>query len=118
MYNVVATLSLCYYGNAYTCSTPAYSTHHPVITAVEYETENATAFIEWIPEHRTSYSVSVEPQVNVTSLLSNAQLTVPYNTHLNVSIMATLCEQYTTTTFVEIHYGESLNSTIIPAHIL
>ena len=84
----------------------AYSNRPKVNTSVEYGTDgNATVYIEWIPETHTSYKVSVEPQVSVTFRLSNAQLTVPYNTHFNVSIMATLCKQYTTTTIIGIHYG-------------
>ena len=88
----------------------AYTTNHPeVIISVDYGTNNATVFLEWIPKSHTYYNVSAEPQleVNVTSLLSNAQLTVQYNTHYNVSIMATLCGQYTSATTIEIHYGES-----------
>ena len=80
----------------------AYSNHPKVNTSVEYGTDNVTVFIKWIPENHTSYNISVEPQ---TSLLSNAQLTVPYNTQFNMSIMVTLCEQYTTTTIIGIHYG-------------
>ena len=53
-----------------------------------------------------AYIVSVEPPYVLASSMSNAQLTVPYNTHLNVNIMARLCGQYTTTTIIELDYGE------------
>ena len=77
---------------------------------MEYETDNNTVTLEWVPNAHTSYTVNVEPPYTITSSLSNAQLTMPYNTHLSVSIMARLCGQYTTITIIKLHYGElSLN---------
>ena len=84
----------------------AFTNHQEVISSVEYGTENATVFLEWTPEHHTSYNVCVESQVCVTSALSNANVTVPYNSHLNITIVATLCGQYSTTTILGIHYSE------------
>ena len=89
----------------------AYSNNHPeVITSVEYGTENATVYLELTPESRNivSYTVSAEPQVveTLNSSLSSVQLTVPYNTLHNVSIMVS-CGKYTTTTIIELHYGKS-----------
>ena len=81
-----------------------------MITSVEYGTENATVYLELTPESHniTSYTVSAEPQVVETSnsSLLRVQLTVPYNTLHNVSIVATSCGQYTTTTVIELHYGK------------
>ena len=83
-----------------------------MIISVEYGTENATVHLELTPESHnniTSYTVSAEPQVVVTlnSSLSSVQLTVQYNTLHNVSIVATSCGQYATTTIIKLHYGKS-----------
>ena len=77
-----------------------------VITSTEYGSDNATVFLGWAPESQTLFNISSKPQVGVTLSLLSAQLTVPYNTHHNVSIVATSCQQYTTTTIIELHYGK------------
>ena len=84
----------------------AATTHLRVITWVEYGTDNYKVSLEWVPNTLTSYNVSVEPPyiLTITSSLSNAKLRVSYNTHLNVSITARWCGQYTSTTII--HYGE------------
>ena len=88
-----------------------------MITSVEYGTDNATVYLELTPENHNniiSYTVSAEPQIVVTlnSSLLSVQLAVPYNT-LHVSIVATSCGQYATTTIIKLHYGKSSFDTLI-----
>ena len=91
-----------------------------VITSVEYGTENATVYLELTPESHnsiTSYTVSAEPRDQVVETLNSSplsvQLTVQYNTLHNVSIVATSCGQYATTTIIKLHYGKSSFDTLI-----
>ena len=59
------------------------------------------------------YNISIEPIINSDSIHNNiimvsntrANLTVPYNTPYNVSIVADLCGSQAITQ-VKIHYGE------------
>ena len=77
-----------------------------VITSVKYEIEDITVTLEWVPSTNTSYTISVETPYILESSLSSAQLIgLPYNTHVNVSIMARWCGIYTATTIIELHYG-------------
>ena len=78
------------------------------ITSVQYGIENITVTLEWVPSTNTSYTISVEAPYILESYLSSARLIIiglPYNTHLNVSIMARWCGRYTATTIIELHYG-------------
>ena len=78
-----------------------------VITSVQYGIENITVTLEWVPSTNISYTVSVETPYILESSLSSARLTgLPYNTQLNVSIMARWCGIYTATTIIELHYGK------------
>ena len=77
-----------------------------VITSVKYGTENITVTLEWVPSTNTSYIVSVETPYILESSVSSTRLRLPYNTHLNVSIMSRWCGIYTTTTIIQLHYGE------------
>ena len=80
-----------------------------VIISVKYGTENITVTLEWVPSTNTSYIVSVETPYILESSLSSARLIgLPYNTHLNVSIMARWCGIYTATTVIQLHYGINL----------
>ena len=90
-----------------------------VITSVKYGTEDITATLEWVPSTNTSlntsYTVSVEnetPYILEYSLSSAQIIGLPYNTHLNVSIMARWCGMYTATTIIELHYGKLLLITV------
>ena len=81
--------------------------HLKVITSVKYRTENIIVILEWVPITNTSYTVSVETPYILESSLSSARLIgLPYNTRLNVSIMARWCGMYTATTIIELHYGK------------
>ena len=66
--------------------------------------DNAIVFFKWTPNICVSYRVSAEPEVVLTSSLAVAQLTIPYNTYVNVSIVATSYRQYTEVV-TGLHYG-------------
>ena len=72
-----------------------------VITSVQYGIENITVTLEWVPSTHISYNVSVEAPYILEYSLSSARLIgLPYNTHLNVNIMARWCRTYITTTII------------------
>ena len=75
----------------------------------EYGTDTVTLFLKWMLTNHSAYIINTtEPKIVVTSSRSGAQLRVPYNTHLNISIMATFCGQHTTNTNIGLSYGESI----------
>lgn len=67
--------------------------------------------MDWTQESNVTYNVSIFPQKSkaVERLgSSSVQLTLLYNTHYNVSIVAMLTRCEKTTTFIPLHYGEIL----------
>ena len=79
-----------------------------------FGTNGVTATLEWTQENDVNYDVNIFPQVSSTVKVlrsSSLQLTLLYNTHYNVSIVAIRCEE--TTTFIPIYYGEILILKII-----
>ena len=85
---------------------------------MEYEAYYLTVHLEWMAEKGVDYSVNIEaaePMAvieNVTKAVtaSNAHMqltaTLPYNTHYNVSIEATLCGQTNISDVIGIYYRE------------
>ena len=61
----------------------------------------------WTLKNGVSYSVSVDPEVEVINYSgkSSAQLILSYNTNYNVSVVASLCGK-SSTTFTVINYGK------------
>ena len=75
--------------------------------------ERVSVSLQWTQEiHQglfVSYSISVLPVVGVMiAVMSNtrANLSVPYNTLYNVSIVAGVCGQRNSTTYIELNYGK------------
>ena len=94
--------------------TIADSPNRPSVTTsvIEYGIYNVTIQLEWIPQKGVTYRISAETEITVTNItvsLSLVQLVVPYNTHYNVSIVATSCERNSTNTAIEFYYGEFLS---------
>ena len=65
-----------------------------------------TATLEWTQENDVIYNVSVFPLETTETLEGSAslQLTLRYNTHYNVSVVATRCGK--STTLIPLHYGK------------
>ena len=83
------------------------------MSIIENKADNVTILFEWTPEIGVIYNVSAkasEPIVVTINFITTASvnLTVPYNTHINVSIVATSCGQNNTVTVIELNYGELL----------
>ena len=73
---------------------------------VNYYETNVTLKLRWTPVRDVSYNVTVEPQTAaiVTFIGSTAvKLTLYYNIRYRLNIVATLCNQSSTTTVVD-HY--------------
>ena len=81
---------------------------------VQFGTDNATVTLELAANRSNqetagvSYNISVVPRVDLMFINSTVvQLRVIYNVEYNISIMRTLCGQYTITTPLKLSYGES-----------
>ena len=86
------------------------------ILIIEREADNITILLEWTPENGVIYNVSAdaaEPKIEIITMRhSSARLTVSYNIHYNVSIIASTCGLNSTVTIVKLHYGELKSCTI------
>ena len=73
----------------------------------EFRADNTIVTIEFTGESMVTYdSVSTVPQVDVAVTESTSiRITVPYNIHLNVSIVASLCGQNSTSEY-SLYYGK------------
>ena len=91
---------------------------NPLLIVIEEEfgMDNVVIGLHWDQQNHknlfATYNISILPTINAnitTSILmvsnTRANLTVPYNTPYNVSIVADLCGSQATTQ-VKIHYGE------------
>ena len=77
---------------------------------------SVTATLEWTQENDVTYNVSIFPLVTVeTSEGSSVQLTLLYNIHYNVSIVATRCGK--STTIITLHYGKILTIDLKFVHL-
>ena len=76
-----------------------------------FDTNSVIVTLEWTQQNDVTYNVIIFPQISIASVEmlggSSIQLTLLYNTHFNVSIIATRCE--TTATIFPLHYGEIFN---------
>ena len=90
-----------------------YYAGYPNYPEIRWKTEtfnknNATIILEWIQEIGVSYNVDVNPNPQESKLNGNtSQLTVLYNTTYNVTVVATLCGQNTTTAAIDITVNQS-----------
>ena len=83
------------------------------VVQVEFEAfhdENITIVLNWAQGDNEFYSASIVPSVPMLlgTGSTTIQLTLQYNTHYRVSIVAFLCE-YNTTDVVDLYYGKELN---------
>ena len=80
-----------------------------IISDIEYGTHNVTVLLRWIPENGVTYNISTEPEVETVinfNTMSTAQITLSYNTHYNVSVLATsVCGRARNHTAIEFYYG-------------
>ena len=72
-----------------------------------FGTNSITVTLEWTHIHGESYSVSVDPVVNVNYMERNSQakLVVMYDTKYNISVVASLCGA-NRTTFIIVNQGK------------
>ena len=84
-----------------------------VVFRETFGVETVTVSLQWTQEiHQgllISYSVYVLPVGGVTiAMFSNtrANLTLSYNTPYTVSVVADICGQRNSTTFIELNYGK------------
>ena len=87
--------------------------HPEIYSRVQFGTNNATVTLEWAQEAGVSYNVSIIPQVDVKFIDNTAVqlIGVAYNVGYNVSIVSILCGRNSTTTSIQLSYGESHRST-------
>ena len=75
-----------------------------------FHDENITIVLNWAQGNNELYTASIVPSVPMLldTGSTTIQLTLQYNTHYSVSIVAFLCE-YNTTDIVDLYYGKELN---------
>ena len=81
------------------------------IRPVRFGNDNVTVIVEWTKEDHVSYHVEVVPQVleeyyDEDASVEMVQVTVDYNVHYNVSVLATLCGE-SSIDVIEIYYGQT-----------
>ena len=85
---------------------------------------NIFVVLEWNQENGVSYHVVTVP-VEVTPKMVNiasVELTLHYNTHYNVGVIASLCGQNNVSNIMELHYGGYhsyliTHATNMPTHV-
>ena len=78
------------------------------VESEEFHDENVTIVLNWAQGDNEFYNASIVPSVPMLHTGSTTvQLTLQYNTHYSVSIVAFLCE-YNTTDVVDLHYGKKI----------
>ena len=93
---------------------PIYPNSSLIITEEEFGMDRVAIGLHWTQESHenllVSYNISTVPTIGAElTMISNtrANLTVPYNTVYNVSVVADLCGSQATTR-IRIHYGECM----------
>jgi hypothetical protein len=86
------------------------SFHPPKVEMNEYafQLTNFTVILNWTQEAQVSYSISVDPLTELVPITNNTwKVTGNYNTLYDVSIGASLCDNYSKTTNISLEYGQS-----------
>ena len=86
-----------------------YPNHPNVTSVIKYYEVHVIVLLEWIPQKGIIYNISTNPKVADMTILSDTsvQFSASYNTHYNVSIVATsTCGQ--NMTVVDFHCSELL----------
>ena len=93
---------------------PIYPNSPLIITEEEFGMDGVAIGLHWTQESHgnllASYNISTVPTIGAeVTMISNtkANLTVPYNTPYNVSVVADLCGSQAITK-IEIHYGKCM----------
>ena len=79
----------------------------------DYQATNFTVSLEWTEENGVSYNVSIIPTAKMVVNRNNIwKLLIigNYNISYNVSVIATLCDEFYSTTTIILEYGELHNS--------
>jgi hypothetical protein len=75
---------------------------------LSFQITNFTVVLNWIQEAQVSYSIGTDPLTELVPITNNSwKVTGNYNTLYNVSIEATLCDNYSKTTSIFLEYGQS-----------
>ena len=73
-----------------------------------FQSTNFTVTLSWAQEARVSYNVSIDPLVELVPIVNTTWKVIGnYNTMYNVSIEATLCDNYSKRTKIFLEYGQS-----------
>ena len=73
-----------------------------------FQSTNFTVTLSWAQEARVSYNVSIDPLTELVPVTNTTwKVTGNYNTLYNVSIDATLCDQYSKRTKIFLEYSQS-----------
>ena len=85
------------------------------IRPVRFGNDNVTVIVEWTKEDHVSYHVEVVPQVlegyyDEDATVQMVQVTVDYNIHYNVRVLATICGE-SSIDVIEIYYGQTPTNT-------
>jgi hypothetical protein len=73
-----------------------------------FQLTNFTIILNWVQEARVSYSISIDPLTELVPITNNSwKVTGNYSTPYNVSIEASLCDNYSKTTYIFLEYGQS-----------
>ena len=76
-------------------------------TGYRFDSTNCTAILNWTQEGGVSYNIGINPITELIYLMNNAwQVIGNYNTMYNVSIVATICKEYSKTTNITLEYGQ------------
>ena len=78
-------------------------------TVLGFETTNVTVILEWTQESDVTYNVSFYPPVELEyTVRENVVLVViPYNVRYHVTVVASVCGKYNTTTTLVLNHGRS-----------
>ena len=72
-----------------------------------FQSTNFTVILSWAQEARVSYNVSIDPLTELVPVTNTTwKVTGNYNTLYNVSIEATLCDNYSKITKIFFEYGQ------------
>ena len=73
-----------------------------------FQSTNFTVILSWAQEARVSYNISIDPLTELVPVTNTTwKVTGNYNIQYNVSIDATLCDNYSQRTKILIEYGQS-----------
>ena len=73
-----------------------------------FQSTNFTVILSWAKEAQVSYNISTDPLTELVLMTNNTWKVIGnYNTLYDVSIEATLCDNYSKRTKIFLEYGQS-----------